>query len=130
MAYLDPKARCEDLSCNRVIPEGASVGEVNARFWAITPDSSKGKGIGVSASAAPATGVFYTDPFGMGLVDASDATATRQYVQPGLELLLIEGSRHWTRDPWRYSYVTVTPRAMSSNFNLEGGLQPATQGSP
>ncbi len=74
----DAMAICSDMKCSQNIVTGNSG---TLRF--VQPQA----GFGIDASKAAATGVFYTDSYGLRVLPAGAPGAVRQYIAPGLNAL-------------------------------------------
>jgi len=73
------------------------------------------------AAGSKNSGVFYTDPMGRTFVDAGAAGAVRQFIKPGLSLVLNHGDKCRDLDAWGAAFIcgTSTP---SLATNREGSI--------
>jgi hypothetical protein len=109
---------CNTLNCDADVPTGDQ-GEV--RF------TQYDTGFGIHASAAGATGTFYTDPLGRAARAPGDPDAVRQYVAPGTDISLpsFNGSiaECYQTHPMGGVYVCQDSNPLQDNQNIEGALR-------
>ena len=111
-------ADCDTLNCDADVPTGAQ-GEF--RF------TQYGAGFGIHASAAAASGTFFTDPFGRTPRAPGAADAVRQFIAPGTELSLPphDGSTTacYQTHPFGGAYACLDVGPLDDKQNIEGALR-------
>ena len=112
----DPQTSCADGACLSVV-RGAGSGTDHR--------VSLGRPLRIQATAG-ASGVFFTDPMGRRFVSEADSGATRQYVEPGLNVssppVVTTNTTCSTPDAW-VGLMTCGGRILSPDKNLENGIQ-------
>ena len=115
----DPYSFCPGLVCDDVALHGS--GESETRRTIETDQFV------FDARLALATGTFFTDPYGNGLVPPASLDAVEQYIEPGfyLDLTSVPGNRCAAIDRWTQLFE-CGDEVHPDDTNLEGGLRPMT----
>ncbi|MDJ0960638.1 MAG: calcium-binding protein [Acidimicrobiia bacterium] len=112
----DPFSFCSNMTCNSVNtdPDRTETG---------TRRTFKMRNFEFDASLALATGTFYTDPYGVGLVDESAENAVQQYIKAGFRLTF-EHDRYNSCnvvDPWTQKF-SCNNSGSTTRVELEHGF--------
>ena len=107
----DPMLICNTAICDQGVTTGlsGSLRFVDANGFTI-------------AAGTKNSGVFYTDPLGRTFVEPGAAGAVRQYIKPGLKLVLQHGDKCRDIDAWGRPFI-CNSGATSYPTNREGSLQ-------
>jgi hypothetical protein len=121
----DPFTFCTNLTCDTVTFHAPDRGQTGTRRQL---DNTRGSDPFIFNHAiALATGVFYTDPYGLALVPAGAENATQQYIQPGfymnLDSVLADAGHCAAIEPWTSEYACTDPSV--GKIDISSSLDPA-----
>ncbi len=93
----NPATGCNSTGCTGALKTDSNADQRTLEFHEVT---LKYNGF---LDGADGDGVFYTDVYGTKPLQATDAGAVKQYIQPGLDIVL--DGFFTTQDPWRGLYL-------------------------